>query len=124
MSKIYFDHSATTPVDKRVLEAMLPYFSEKFGNASSVHSFGQEAMAAVDQAREKIARYFNCDFTEIIFTGSATEANNLALKGLALLLPNYAIAENGNDYNKLHIISTKIEHESVLEPLKELERAG
>lgn len=123
-NKIYLDYAATTPVDGEVLKAMMPYFSEKFGNASSVHSFGQEAMAAVDQAREKIARYFNCDFTEIIFTGSATEANNLALKGLALLLPNYAIAENGNDYNKLHIISTKIEHESVLEPLKELERAG
>ncbi|MFH1990470.1 MAG: cysteine desulfurase family protein [Patescibacteria group bacterium] len=123
-NKIYLDHAATTPVDKEVLKAMMPYFSEKFGNASSVHSFGQEAIAAVDQAREKIAKYFNCGFAEIIFTGSATEANNLAIKGLALSLPNYAIAENSNDYNKFHIISTKIEHESVLESLKELEKAG
>ena len=124
LDKIYLDYAATTPVDEDVLKVMKPYFSEKFGNASSIHSFGQEAIAAVDKAREKIAQHFNCDFSEIIFTGSATESNNLAIKGLALSLPNYAIAENGNDYNKLHILSTKIEHESVLAPLKELEKSG
>ncbi|MEK6826046.1 MAG: aminotransferase class V-fold PLP-dependent enzyme, partial [Nanoarchaeota archaeon] len=81
--KIYFDYAATTPVDKEVLKEMLPYFYDKFGNASSVHSFGQEAIAAVDKAREKIAKFLNCNFSEIIFTGSATEANNLAIFGIA-----------------------------------------
>ena len=109
-NKIYLDYAATTPVDGEVLKAMMPYFNEKFGNASSIHSFGQEAMTAIDQAREKIARYFNCDFTEIIFTGSATESNNLVIKGFK--------------FQKKHIITTKIEHESILEPLKELEKMG
>ena len=79
---IYLDYAATTPVDKEVLKEMLPYFSDKFGNASSIHFFGQEAIAAIDESREKIAKLFDCDFSEIIFTGSATEANNLAIKGL------------------------------------------
>ena len=81
--KIYLDYAATTPVDGGVLKAMMPYFGKKFGNASSIHSFGQEAIVAVDKAREKIARFFGCDFSEIIFTGSATEANNLAISGVA-----------------------------------------
>ena len=109
--RIYLDYAATTPVDKEVLKEMLPYFNKKFGNASSVHSFGQEAIVALDQAREKIAKLFNCDFSEIIFTGSATESNNLAIKGLAKVA-------------KAHIIATKIEHESVIESLKELARVG
>ncbi len=109
--RIYLDYAATTPVDKEVLKEMLPYLNEKFGNASSVHSFGQEAIVALDQAREKIAKLFNCDFSEIIFTGSATESNNLAIKGLAKVA-------------KAHIIATKIEHESVIESLKELARVG
>ncbi|MFH1393032.1 MAG: cysteine desulfurase family protein [Patescibacteria group bacterium] len=111
-NKIYLDYAATTPVDREVLKAMIPYFNEKFGNASSIHSFGQEAITAIDQAREKIALYFSCDFKEIIFTGSATESNNLAIKGFI------------NNFQKKHIITTAIEHESVLEPLKELEKAG
>ncbi len=124
-NKIYLDYAATTSVDGEVLKAMGPYFSEKFGNASSVHSFGQETIAAIDQAREKIARYFNCDFTEIIFTGSATESNNLAIKGLVQKY-NYTTSQRSsvNGRNNFHIISTKIEHESVLEPLKELEKMG
>lgn len=113
---IYLDYAATTPVDEEVLKEMLPYFSDKFGNASSVHSFGQEAIAAIDEAREKIARLFNCDFSEIIFAGSATEANNLAIKGL--------ISKLHVLNSKFHIISTNIEHESVHEPLKELEKVG
>ena len=111
-NKIYLDYAATTPVDREALKVMMPYFSEKFGNASSTHSFGQEAIAAVDKARETIAQCFNCDFSEIIFTGSATEANNLAILGIV------------KNVQKFHIISTKIEHESVLEPLKELEKSG
>ncbi|MBU2082103.1 cysteine desulfurase [Patescibacteria group bacterium] len=124
-NKIYLDYAATTPVDKEVLKAMMPYFSEKFGNASSVHSFGQEAIAAVDQAREKIAKYFNCNFAEIIFTGSATESNNLAIRGFVQKY-NYTTSKRSSTSgtNRGHIISTKIEHESVLEPLKELEKAG
>jgi len=113
--RIYLDYAATTPVDKEVLKAMAPYFCSKFGNASSIHSFGQEAIAAIDQARGKIAKLFNCDFSEIIFTGSATEANNLAIKGI--------VAQHAT-HNTQHFITTKIEHESVLEPLKELVRAG
>lgn len=118
MKKIYLDYAATTPVDKEVLKEMLPYFNKKFGNVSSIHSFGQEAIAAIDKSREKIAKLFNCDFGEIIFTGSATESNNLAIKGLVF---NSCGRRN---YRRAHIISTKIEHESVLEPLKELEKAG
>lgn len=111
-NKIYLDYAATTPADPEVVEAMLPYFSKKFGNASSVHSFGQEAISAIDKARQKIADFFGRDFREIIFTGSATEANNLAIKGSLL------------KRSKSHVISTAIEHESVLESLRELARLG
>ena len=125
--RIYLDYAGTTPVDKEVLKAMMPYFCSKFGNASSIHSFGQEAIAAIDEAREKIAKLFSCDFSEIIFTGSATESNNLAIKGLTANLSSRkdlrSTGSIGADF-KFHIISTKIDHESVLEPLKELERAG
>ncbi|MCX6813001.1 MAG: cysteine desulfurase family protein, partial [Candidatus Azambacteria bacterium] len=128
MKRIYLDYAGTTPVDKEVLKEMLPYFNEKFGNVSSIHSFGQEAIAAIDEAREKIAQCFNCDFREIIFTGSATESNNLAIKGLINQCANTRwsgdMRTDKIQKNKFHIISTKIEHESVLEPLKELERAG
>lgn len=80
--KIYLDYAATTPIDKKVFTAMKPYFEAKFGNPGSLHSFGQEAMAAVDRAREGIAKAIGADFREINFTGSATEANNLALRGV------------------------------------------
>ncbi len=82
MRKIYLDYAASTPVRKEVLRAMLPYFSEKYGNPGSLHSFGQEAMAAVDGVREIVAKSIGADFREIVFTGSATEANNLALRGV------------------------------------------
>ena len=110
-SRIYLDYAATTPVDPEVLKAMIPYFSEKFGNASSVHSYGQEAIAALDKARQIIADFFACDWREIIFTGSATESNNLAIRGL--------IKETS-----VHIITTTIEHESVHESLRQLEKSG
>lgn len=116
MLKIYLDHSATTPVDKKVLQTMLPYFSNKFGNPSSIHSFGQEALMAVDKAREQSAQFLNCSLNEIIFTSGSTEANNLAIKGLVLALKNKKLNE------KIHIITSSVEHDSILEPCKELEK--
>src|SRR6266481_6933392 len=82
MRRVYLDHSATTPVDHRVVEAMLPYLNEKFGNASSVHHFGQEARAAADRARRQVATLIGARANEIIFTSGGTEANNLAIRGV------------------------------------------
>lgn len=81
---IYLDYAATTPVDRRVLDAMMPYFREAFGNPSSIHRFGQKAEAAVDEAREKAASVLGCSPDEIIFTSGGSEADNLALRGAAL----------------------------------------
>lgn len=118
MKRYYFDYAASTPVDKNVFRAMLPYFSQKFGNAGSLHSFGQEAIAAVDNAREIIAKGIGADFRQIIFTGSATEANNLAIKGGFLAAKKY-FKKNGIK-GKPKIIVSVIEHESVLEPARAL----
>ncbi len=112
---IYMDHHATTPVDPRVLAAMLPYFSERFGNAASVtHSFGWAAEEAVEKARAQIATTINADPKEIVFTSGATEADNLALKGLA-----HASRDKGN-----HIVISAIEHNAVLDTARHLERDG
>ena len=112
---IYLDCHATTPVDKRVLEAMLPYFTEHFGNPSSItHSYGWEAEAGVKKAREIIASAINCIPEEIIFTSGATEANNLAIKGIA-----EAYLHQGR-----HIITLQTEHRAVLDPCKYLESLG
>ncbi|HZQ08185.1 MAG TPA: aminotransferase class V-fold PLP-dependent enzyme, partial [Anaerolineae bacterium] len=81
---MYLDHSATTPVDARVREAMLPFFTEVFGNPSSLHRYGQQALAAVDDARQTVADILGAQTREIIFTGNGTEANNLALRGVVL----------------------------------------
>jgi cysteine desulfurase len=105
MKKIYLDYGATTPCDKQVVEKMTPFLTEKFGNPSSLHSFGQEALIAVDEAREKVARFLKSMESEILFTGSATEANNIAILGV--------IKEK-----KGHIITTAIEHKAVLETVK------
>jgi len=113
MTQIYLDNAATTQVDKKVLKAMLPYFSEKFGNASSQHLIGQEAKRALEESRTTIARSINAKSDEIIFTSSGTESNNLALKGLFFANPD-----------KKHIITTKIEHDSVLNICKWLEEQG
>ncbi len=114
MKRIYLDHAATTPTHPDVLAGMLPYFSEKFGNPSSLHSFGQEARAAVERAREQVAALINARSEEIVFTSSGTEADNTAIQGVAA-----ANFEKGN-----HIITSKIEHHAVLEPCHWLEKHG
>ncbi|MDP2967445.1 MAG: cysteine desulfurase NifS [bacterium] len=111
---IYLDYAATTPTDPRVLRAMLPYFTKKFGNTMSLHSFGQEAKQALEESRGKVANLIGAKPEEIIFTGSATESNNLALKGIAL-----ANKEKGN-----HIIISSIEHPCIMESAKWLEGQG
>ncbi|MDP2704483.1 MAG: cysteine desulfurase family protein [bacterium] len=116
---IYLDYAATTPVDKSVLKEMTPYFTEKFGNPNSLHGFGQEAMRALDNSREKAAKAIGADFREIVFTGSATEANNLALRGAAR---EQRTKDKGQ--RKPKIIISNIEHESVLETARDLEKQG
>ena len=112
---IYLDNHATTPVDPRVLEAMLPYFTHRFGNAGSTsHSFGHEAKAAVDESRVLIAAGIGCSPREVVFTSGATESNNLALRGVA-----ERTRRRGN-----HFVSVTTEHKAVLDPLRRLARKG
>ncbi|MGI9068457.1 MAG: cysteine desulfurase family protein [Pyrinomonadaceae bacterium] len=114
MHRVYLDHSATTPADPRVVEAMLPYLTEKFGNASSVHFFGQEARAAVDRARREVAALLQARANEIVFVSGGTEANNLAIRGV--------ITAGSSD--KGHIITSAIEHSSVRGICEALEQRG
>jgi len=115
MKKIYLDYHSTTPVDHRVFDAMVPYFSDKFGNpASRNHAYGWEAEEAVDIARERIAKSIGATPREIIFTSGATESDNLAIKGIAQMF-----RDKGN-----HIITLKTEHKAVLDTCKALERDG
>ena len=112
--RIYLDHNATTPVHPEVFEAMLPYYKDKFGNASSIHSFGREAKVALEESREKVAKFINASPQEIYFTCGGTESDNLAIKGIA-----FANRKKGK-----HIITSKIEHHAVLESCKFLEKEG
>lgn len=114
MDRIYLDYAATTPTDPEVVKAMLPYFTERFGNPSSIHSFGQEGKAAMEEAREKVASLLGARQEEIIFTSGGTESNNFALKGVA-----YASSSKGN-----HIVTSSIEHHAVIETCKFLESSG
>lgn len=114
MKRVYLDHAATTPVHPKVLEAMLPYFTDRFGNPSNLHDMGREAKDAVEDARSKTAALINARPEEIYFTSSGSESNNFAVKGIA-----EAYKQKGN-----HIIVSQIEHFSVLHPAKTLERAG
>ncbi len=109
---VYLDHSATTPVDQRVVEAMLPYFTEKFGNASSLHRWGQAALTAMDESRRTVAEILNADAREIVFTSCGSESDNLAIRGVA-----FALRSKGN-----HIITTPIEHHAVLNTAEQLEK--
>jgi len=112
--RIYLDNSATTPIDPKVVEAMFPFLTEKFGNASSIHFYGQEARAAVDKARHQVAEIINARPNEIVFTSGGTEANNLAIRGLL---------EANEKYGK-HIITSAIEHSAVKEVCEDLEKRG
>ncbi len=114
MKEIYLDNASTTKVDEKVLKAMLPYFSEKYGNPSSPHLKGEEARRAVEESREIIAKSISARQKEIIFTGSGTESNSFALKGL--FFANYP--------EKSHIVTTKIEHDCILNACKWLEKQG
>ena len=111
---IYFDHAGTTPMDERVLQAMLPYFTQLYGNASSVHTVGQEARYALDAARERVARVLNCRNREIVFTSGGTESDNSAIRGAA-----YALEETGR-----HVITAATEHHAVLHACQQLENRG
>src|SRR3954467_3836523 len=112
---VYLDHNATTPCDPRVVEAMLPYFSDQFGNAASRnHPFGWEAEEAVDYAREQVAKLIGADPKEIIFTSGATEGDNLGIKGVYEMY-----ASKGN-----HIITCTTEHKAVLDTCKHIEKMG
>ena len=108
MKTVYLDHAATTPVHPKVLEAMLPYFSNKFGNPSNLHDIGREAKNAVEEARTKTAELIGAKSGEIYFTSSGAESNNFALKGLA----------QANSQKGKHIILSQIEHFSLLHPAK------
>ncbi|MGH8597129.1 MAG: cysteine desulfurase family protein, partial [Gammaproteobacteria bacterium] len=114
MRRIYADHNATTPLDPQVLEAMMPYLRDHFGNASSVHIFGREGRAAIDDARVRIAKLLGCQETEIVFTGGGTEADNAAVFGVAR-----ARRSKGR-----HLICSSIEHHAVLHACQYLEKLG
>ncbi len=119
---IYLDHAATTPTDTRVVEAMLPYFTKIYGNPGSRnHSFGWEAEEGVDHARDQVAALINADPKEIIFTSGASESNNLAIRGAALM---YEKNPAGSTASRGHIITGAIEHKAVLDPCKRLEKEG
>lgn len=114
MKRVYLDYNATTPIDPRVLEAVIPYMKEEFGNPSSIHSYGRAGKAALDNSREQIAELLGARAKEIVFTSGGSESNNFAIKGIAFLL-----REKGN-----HLITTQVEHASVLETFGFLESQG
>jgi cysteine desulfurase len=114
MRRIYFDHNATTPVDPQVLAAMQPFFSQVYGNASSIHSFGQQARAAVEKAREQVAALVGARPAEIVFTSGGTESDNLAILGIV----------RASRAKRKHVITTAIEHHAVLNTCQALQAEG
>jgi len=115
MLSIYLDHTATTPLDERVLEAMLPYLTDTFGNPSSIHRFGRQARTALEQARASIARSIGAEPAEVFFTSGGTESDNLAIRGMAS-----AARRSGKD----HLVTTRVEHHAVLDTAEQLAREG
>lgn len=114
METVYFDNSATTKTDEEVLKEMMPYLTENYGNPSSIYKIGRDNKKAIEDAREKVAKAFNCDASEIYFTCGGSESDNTAIRGIA-----YGYRNKGN-----HIITSKIEHPAVLETCKQLEKEG
>jgi len=114
MDLLYFDHAATTPVKDEVIKEMLPYFSNNYGNASSIYSIGRRSKKALDTARTRVAKAIGCTEKEIYFTSCGSESDNLAIKGVA-----YANKDKGN-----HIITSRIEHPAVLNTCRTLEKEG
>lgn len=114
--RTYLDYAATTPVDARVLRAMMPYLKEKFGNPSSIHFWGQEARTAVENARKQIAKWLECNTREIFFTGTTTTSDNLAIQGVAHAARNKGQGD--------HIITSSVEHHGVLDVCKAMEKEG
>src|SRR6516162_9055842 len=112
MRRVYLDHNASTPVHPEVVVAMLPYFEERYGNASSIHRFGREARDAVEAARAEIAGFLGVEPDEIVFTSGGTESDNLAIKGIA------------HARGRGHILTSQVEHHAVLRTGQALERAG
>ncbi|UCD93860.1 MAG: cysteine desulfurase, partial [Candidatus Zixiibacteriota bacterium] len=114
MKQVYLDNNSTTPLDERVLEAMLPFLKGRYGNASSVHGFGREAKTAIEEAREKVAAILNAEPSEIYFTSGGTESDNMAVIGSAFY----------QQKKRKHVIVSAIEHHAVLETAKYLEKNG
>lgn len=125
---IYLDHAATTPVDLEVFEAMRPYFTEEWGNPTSMYSFAQHARSGIDAARDEVAGVLNCEPVEVVFTSGGTESNNLAIKGLAearaAAVPRGSSGAPRDDSCRGHIVTTNIEHHAVLHTCERLERRG
>jgi len=117
--RIYLDNAATTKIDPKVFETMKPYFSDFFGNPSSVHSFGQEARTAVDKSRDIVAKFLNCDPMEIVFTSGGSESDNLAIRGIIENL-KFKI----QNLKKPHVITTAFEHHAVLHTVQDMEKEG
>src|SRR5271166_2996857 len=119
MRRIYLDNNATTPVLPEVMEAMRPYFGERFGNASSIHSHGQQTRGAVERARESVAELIGARASEIVFTSGGTEADNLAVFGVAGPAARTGMAGDGD-----HVITSTIEHHAVMNACRHLEQVG
>ncbi len=134
MNRVYLDHNATTAIEPAVLDAMLPYLSGEFGNAASIHTFGQKARGAVETAREQVAALIGARAQEIVFTSGGTEADNHAIFGVILPLVSWPASPSPNPVDDLgkrfsiahlkHVISTSIEHEAVLNTCQALEEQG
>lgn len=120
MNRIYLDHAATTPLRPEVLEAMMPYMSDIYGNPSSLHAFGRESRSAIDAARHEIARHLNCDPHELVFTSGGTESDNTALFGAVRAWQQ----SRGSGGVRGHIITSSVEHHAIMNPCKQLEQFG